>query len=131
MAFIIGRTDGDLDFDSLVVQLRNAFPDSSVISDDYYRNRIERQKMIAKSIAIEDDCAPIRCTERLALEHGIQRHLAVFVCQDVSFDARIDRFGILAVGGNDKVECRDAAQRLIEILRTYNLEIETSWNDVN
>ncbi|QDV87620.1 hypothetical protein [Planctomycetes bacterium TBK1r] len=130
MPFVIGRTDGSLDFDSLVAQLFCAFPESRMISDDYYRDRIEREKEIAKRLGMAEDSAPIRCTERVALEHGTQRHLAVSISQGITLDARIDRLGILAVGGDDTVVCRAAVQGLIEFLRAWNLEIETSWDDV-
>jgi hypothetical protein len=130
MPFVIGRAEGDLEFDSLVGCIRAAFPESTMISDDYYRDRLEREKEIAKQLGLPEDSAPIRCTERVALEHRTQRHLAVCISQDITLDTRTDRFGILAVGGHNTVECRTAVQSLIEILRAYNLEIETSWDDV-
>ena len=130
MPFVIGRTEGSLDFDSLVAQLLCAFPESRMISGDYYRDRIEREKEIAKRLGMAEDSAPIRCTERVALEHGTQRHLAVRISEGITLDVRTDRFGILAVGGDDTTECRAAVQRLIELLSACNLEIETSWDDV-
>ncbi len=130
MPFVIGKTEGHLDVDSLVAQLRDVFPESIMISDDYYRDKIERQKEIAKQRGIAEDCAPIRSTERVALEHGTQRHLTVRISQDITLDTRTDRFGILAVGGQDTVECQAAVQGLIELLRAYNLEIETSWDAI-
>lgn len=130
MPFVIGRTEGNLDFDSLIAWLLCAFPESRMILDDYYRDRIEREKAIAKRPGMAEDCAPIRCTERVALENGTQRHLAIRISQDITLDARTDRFGILAVGGDDTDECRDAVQGLIEILRARNLKIETSWDEV-
>ncbi len=131
MSFVLGRTEGNLDFDSLVVQLLFAFPESRMISDDYYRDRIQREKEIAKRLGMAEDCAPIRCTERVALQKGTQRHLAIRISQHITLDVRTDRFGILAVGGDDTVECRDAVQGLIELLRAHDLNIETSWDDVN
>ncbi len=101
-----------------------------MISDDYYRDRIEREKEIAKRLGMADDCAPIRCTERVARESGTQRQLAIRISQDITLDVRTDKVGILAVGGDDTVECRDAIQGLIELLRARNLKIETSWDDV-
>ncbi len=130
MPFVVGRSEGDLDFDSLADQLRDVFPESTIISDDYYRDRLQREKEIAQRIGIPEDSAPIRCTERVALEHGTQRHLSVCLSQDITLDARIDKFGILAVGGQDTVECPAVIQKLIEILQACNLEIETSWDDV-
>jgi hypothetical protein len=96
-----------------------------MISDDNYRDRIEREKEIAKRLGMTADCKPIRCTERVVLEHGTQRHLAVRISQYTTIDARIDRFGILVVRGEDTVEFRASVQGLIELLRACNLEIET------
>ncbi len=131
MPFVIGRSEGNnLDFDSLVEQLLCVYPESRMIADDYYRGRIERQKQIAKQLGMAEDCAPIRCTERVAIEHGTQRHLAICISQDITLDARTDRLGILAVGGDETSECRDACLGLIELLRNRGLRIETSWDDV-
>lgn len=129
MPFVIGRASVDLDHDSLVSRLCDAYPESTIISDDYYRDRLEREKEIAKQLGIAEDSAPIRCTQHVALAHGTQRHLAVCISRNITLDARTDRLGILAVGGQDTVECRDAIQGLIEILRANKLEIETSWDD--
>ena len=130
MPFVIGRSEGDnFDFDSLVDQLLCVYPESRMISDDYYRDRIERQKEIATQIGMAEDCAPIRCTERVAREHGTQRHLAIRISKDITLDARTDRFGILVVGGDDTIELCEAFQGLTELLRAHNLKIETSWDD--
>ena len=96
MPFVLGNAEGDLDFDSLVGSLRDAFPESTVILDDYYRDRLERQREIAKELVIAEDSSLIRCTERVAIEHGTQHHLAVCIARDISLDARTDRSGILA-----------------------------------
>ena len=131
MPFVIGRSeDNNLDFDSLVDQLLCVYPESRMISDDYYRDRVEREKQIAKQLGMAEDCAPIRCTERVALKHGTQRHLAICISRDITLDARTDRSGILVVGGHETTECRDACLRLIELLRDRNLRLETSWDDV-
>jgi hypothetical protein len=130
MPFVIGKSDSEIDVDSLTTFLLRTFPESSMISDDYYMDRLQRQKEIAREKGMDDNCAPIRCTERVAAERGIQRHLAIRVSPVTTLDTRIDKSGVLAVGGNDTIDCPPNVQKLIDILHSYRLKIETSWDDV-
>lgn len=114
----------ELDFDALVTDLRRAFPASTVISDDYYATRLANALEIARENGMSPDCAPIRCLERNAAEHGVQRHLSVVVADGIAFNTRIDKLGVLAVTQDS--DDLSAAQPILDILRGYPLEIETS-----
>ena len=130
MPFVIGKSDSEIDVDSLTAFLLRNFPGSSIISDDYYRDRLQRQKEIAREKGMDDNCAPIRCTERVAAQRGIQRQLAIRISPETTLDTRIDKSGVLAVGVNDTIDCPSDVQKLIDILHSYRLETETSWDDV-
>ena len=125
MPFVLGQSDSAFDTGLLVKCLRDAFPQTTVISDDYYADRLRREKAIALQQGMAEDCAPIRCFERVALEHGTQIHLSIPVSDSASLDTRIDKMGILAVGGQDTVQCRTEIQKLIDILTEFPLTIET------
>jgi len=129
MQFIIGKSDSEIDVDSLTSCLLQAFPESTMISDDYYRDRLQRQTEIARERGIDDDCSPIFCTKRVAAERGVQRHVAIRVSRETTLDTRIDKSGVLAVGVQDTIDCPPDIQELIDILYSYHLKIETSWGD--
>ncbi len=40
MPFVIGKSDSEIDVDALTSFLLRVFPDSTMISDDYYRDRL-------------------------------------------------------------------------------------------
>ncbi|QEG00748.1 hypothetical protein Mal15_48200 [Stieleria maiorica] len=130
MPFVSGTSDTELDFDMLVKRLCEAFPETTVISEDYYADRLRLEKAIARQLGMADDCAPIRCTERVAREHGTQRHLSIPISSDTKLDTRIDKMGILAVGGQDTEQCRTDIGKLVDILTSFLLKIQTSWGNV-
>lgn len=122
--FVSATAKTDLDFDAIVAELRRAFPKSMVISDDYYATRLAGALDIARANGMSPDCAPIQCLQRVASEHGIQRHLSVVLSPDLAFNTRIDKLGLLAVT-QDSDDVSDA-EPLLCILRECSLEIETS-----
>lgn len=128
MPFVLGRADSAFDFDALVQRLREAFPQTTTISDDYYADRVSREKANARQQGMPVDCAPIRSTQQAALKHGTQRHLSIAISDETTLDTRIDKMGILAVGGQDTVKCRNEIQKLLDILTTFPLQIEASWD---
>lgn len=122
--FISATAKSELDFGAVVAELRRAFPESTMISDDDYATRLAGALDIARENGMPLDCAPIRCLQRNAAEHGIQRHLSVVLADGVAFNARVDKLGILAVTqDSDDVS---VARPLLDVLREYPLEIETS-----
>jgi hypothetical protein len=130
MHFVNGKSDSEIDVESLVERLQAAFPGVTIVSDDHYADRLKRQRAIANEFGLADDCAPIRCTERVAIKHGTQLHLLLPVCHGTTLDTRVDKLGILAVGGNDTLECSTEIKKLIDILTTFRLNVETSWDEV-
>jgi hypothetical protein len=122
--FVSATAESELDYDAVVADLRRAFPDSTVISDDYYATRLAGALQIARENGMSPDCAPIRCLERNAAEHGVQRHLSVVVADGLAFNTRIDKLGVLAVT-QDSEDLSDV-QPILDVLRGYPLEIETS-----
>ncbi|EMI58263.1 hypothetical protein RSSM_00296 [Rhodopirellula sallentina SM41] len=122
--FVSATAKTELDFDAVAADLRRAFPDSTVISDDYYATRLAVAAEIARENGMSPDCAPIRCLERNAAEHGVQRHLSVVVTAGIAFNTRIDKLGVLAVTQDS--EDPSVAQPILDVLRGYPLEIETS-----
>lgn len=121
---VSATANSELDFDAVTADLRRAFPESTVISNDYYATRLAGAIRIARENGMSPYCAPIRCLERNAAEHGVQRHLSVVVTDGIAFDTRIDKLGVLAVTQDS--EDLSAAQPILDVLRGYPLEIETS-----
>jgi hypothetical protein len=121
---VIGcKAQTDLDYDALVAELRQAFPASTMISDDYYANRLAREIEISRKHGWPLDSKPLECTRRVAAEHGTQRHLCVRVSKSLAFDARIDRKGGLFVTHDSR--CIADAKPVLEIIRQYPVTIET------
>lgn len=125
MTFVLGKSDSAFDTGLLVKCLCDAFAQTTIISDDYYADQLRREKAIALQQGMVEDCAPIGCTDRVALEHGTQLHLSIPISDSTSLDTRIDKMGILAVGGQDTVQCRTEIQRLIDVLTEFPLTIVT------
>jgi hypothetical protein len=131
MHFISGNPYSELDVDLLVKKLRAEFPSTRIISQDYYADRLAREKAIARELGMAEDSEPIHCTERVALEHGTQLHLAIPISNETTLDTRIDKLGILAIGEQDTEQFRTEITSLMDILASFPLKIETSWDDVN
>lgn len=117
------KAQADLDFNSLVADLRRAFPESTMISDDYYADRLAREIGISNEHGWSLDTKPIECTRRVAAEHGIQRRLWVRVSKTLVFDTRIDKMGALLVTHDS--HCIADAEPVLAILRQYPVAIES------
>ena len=130
MHFVNGKSDSEIDVNSLVERLHDTFPGITIVADDYYAERLKRARAIALELGLADDCAPIRCTERVAMIHETQLHLLLPISPGMTLDTRVDKTGILAVGGEDTLECKTEVKRLIDILTTFRVNIETSWDEV-
>ncbi|QEG24820.1 hypothetical protein [Mariniblastus fucicola] len=123
MYYIGGKANSDFDFDGLVADLLASFPASTVITDDYYADRLERNLTLARDNGWPLDSPSIECLKRVGTEHGLQRHISVAVSPSLTFDSRIDKLGVFMISGDNFNES-DAAP-LLDVLRRYPLAIET------
>jgi hypothetical protein len=121
--YIGGKANSGFDFDGLVAVLLATFPASTVITGDYYADRIERCLQLARDNGWPTDSAPIECLKRVGAEHGLQRHISVVVSPALTFDSRIDKLGVSMISGKNVLE--SDAEPLLDVLRRYPVEIET------
>ena len=122
MYYIGGKANSDFDFDGLVAVLLATFPASTVITDDYYADRLERSLERARDNGWPTDSAPIECLKRVSAKHGLQRHISVVVSSTLTFNSRIDKLGVFMMSGQDFTE--SDAEPLLDVLRHYPVEIE-------
>ena len=121
--YIGGKTNSEFDFDALVAELRAVFPASSIISDDYYADRLADSLQRARDNGWPLDSAPIECLKRVGAKHGLQRHLNIVVGDSLSFDSRIDKLGVFMITRDTCTE--SDAEPLLAVLHRYPLEIHT------
>jgi hypothetical protein len=122
MGYIVGRSfSRQLDFDALIDSICELFPGTSVISHDYYADRIARNIEICKQIGMAIPNPPLDCLERVADEHGIQREIEVPINESIALSGRLDKFGCLFVARHFSLE---QVQPLVELLRGTALELE-------
>ena len=107
----------------MVSVLLAAFPASTVITRDYYTDRLEHSLKLARNNDWPLDSAPIECLKRVAAEHGLHHHVSVVVSPTLTFDSRIDKLGVLMICGDGFNE--SDAEPLLDVLRQYSLAIET------
>ena len=101
MYYIGGKANSDFDFDGLVAVLLATFPASTVITDDYYADRLERCLKLARDNGWPTDSAPFECLKRVGAEHGLQRHISVVVSPALAFDSRIDKLGVSMISSDN------------------------------
>lgn len=119
---IVGKFNAVVDIARFVEELLLTYPGSTVISDDYYRDRIAASEHVARSLDLRKDAGPPECLYEVAYRIGLQYRLEIQVAPGSVADVRVDRNGLLATG--DCLSDGATARRFARVLSSFPLVVE-------